>query len=170
MSVSRQEEFMQKYIVAEPKLRAYALACGLKLEQVDDLAQQAALVLWRRFGDYDPSCPFLPWALGVAGHLVQETRRAGTENRRLLSPVVAEQIARTCTDMEDAIDARRRALRGCVEKLPPKYLELLDLRYGQRLSLGELANRLNKGISAVNMALHRMRQLLLDCVQREGVA
>lgn len=164
------EEFMRSYIGAEPKLRAYALACGLGLEQVDDLAQQAAMILWRRFGEYDRSRPFLPWALGVTRNLVQESRREGLEGRRLLAPAVAGMLAETCASLEEAIDLRRHALRGCVEKLPPHHREILDLRYGMGLSLGEIGSRMKRGLSAVNMALHRVRQLLLECVRREASA
>lgn len=162
------EEFMAKFIGAEPKLRAYAAACGLPPERVDDLAQQAALVLWRRFQEYDRARPFLHWAIGVTRNLVQETRREGAQTRRLLSPAIADRLAESCAGLDEEIDLRRHALRGCLEKLPSHHRELLDLRYGLGLSLGEIGGRMRRGLSAVNMALHRVRQLLLDCVQREA--
>jgi RNA polymerase sigma-70 factor (ECF subfamily) len=162
------EDFMRSYIAAEPKLRAFALACGLPLEQVDDLAQQAALVLWRRFGEYDRARPFLPWALGVTRNLIHETRREGAQSRRLLAPAVAERLAEACAGLEEKIDLRRHALRGCLEKLPAHHRDLLDLRYGLGLPLVEIGSRLKRGLSAVNMALHRVRQLLLECVHREA--
>jgi RNA polymerase sigma-70 factor (ECF subfamily) len=164
------EEFMRTFIGAEPKLRAYASACGLSREKVDDLAQEAALVLWRRYDSYDRSRPFLPWALGIAHHLIQLGRRQGAQERHILSPQVAEQVAQTCSLMEGEIDVRRSALRRCVEKLPPHLKGLLRLRYGEQRTLAQIAHRLQRGISATNMALHRIRQLLLECVERESVA
>jgi len=164
------EEFMRTFIGAEPKLRAYASACGLTREQVDDLAQEAALVLWRRQESYDRTRPFLPWALGIAHHLIQEVRRKSVQERTLLSPQVAEQVAQACALMEDEIDVRRSALTHCVDKLPPHLRDLLRLRYGERRSLAQIAQRLQRGLSAINMALHRIRRVLLDCVERESVA
>jgi RNA polymerase sigma-70 factor (ECF subfamily) len=160
------EEFMKRFIGAEPKLRSFALACGLPVGRVDDLVQQSALVLWRRFEEYDSKRPFLPWALGVARNLIHEITREGVRSRRPLAPHVVERLAESCARMEEEIDLRRNALRGCLEKLPPHLRELLDLRYGSGLSLGEMGTRLKRGISAVNMALHRARHLLLNCVQR----
>ncbi len=134
------------------------------------LAQQAALVLWRRFGDYDPTRPFLPWAMGVAGRLVHEIRRSSRGRGPLLRLEVAERLAATCSEMEDLLDAQRRRLHNCVERLPGPLRQLIDLRYGERLSLAELAARFRKTVSAVNMTLHRVRRALTDCVQQEGVA
>ncbi len=164
------EEFMTRFIAAEPKLRAFALACGLPVGRVDDLVQQSALVLWRRFGEYDPSRPFLAWALGVARNLVHEISREGARSRSPLAPQVLDHLAQSCARMDEEIDLRRSALRGCLEKLPPHLRELLDLRYGKGLSLGEMGTRLKRALSAVNMALHRARQPLLTCVQRGGAA
>lgn len=163
----RHEEFMRDFIAAEPKLRAYAFACGLSREQADDLVQEGALVLWRRFDTYDRSRPFLPWALGIAHHLIQKCRQAARETQ-VLSPEVAEQLAQTCSRMEGEIDRRRGALKKCVERLPDHLRGLVTLRYGERQSLAQIAQKLGRGLSATNMALHRIRQALLDCVQREG--
>lgn len=160
---------MGHFIASEPKLRAYAMACGLSREQTDDLVQEEALVLWRKFGDYDRSRPFLPWALGIAHHLIQKIRQ-GARSSLILSPDVTEKLAETCPRIEKEIDERCGALRACVEKLPDHLRDLVALRYGERLSLAQIGQRLGRGLSATNMALHRIRQLLQDCVQKAGVA
>ncbi|HLY11325.1 MAG TPA: sigma-70 family RNA polymerase sigma factor [Planctomycetota bacterium] len=163
----RHEEFMRAFLAAEPKLRAYSFACGLSREQSDDLVQEGALVLWRRYDSYDRSRPFLPWALGIAHHLIQKTRQA-SQATHLLSPEVANQVAETCSRMEGEIDQRQGALQSCVDKLPGHLRSLLALRYAEQRSLAQIAQKLGRGLSAVNMALHRIRQLLLDCVERQG--
>ena len=53
-------------------------------------------------------------------------------------------------------------------ELPDHLRGLLALRYGEQRSLAQVAQKLRRGLSATNMALHRIRQMLLDCVQREG--
>ena len=166
--VDRHEEFMGHFIASEPKLRAYAMACGLSREQTDDLVQEEALVLWRKFQDYDRTRPFLPWALGIAHNLIHKARQ-GARSSPLLSPDVTRQLAETCGRIDREVDERCGALRDCVEKLPDHLRALLALRYGERLSLAQIGQRLGRGLSATNMTLHRIRQLLLDCVQRAEV-
>jgi RNA polymerase sigma-70 factor (ECF subfamily) len=161
------EPFMRAFIGAEPKMRAYAISCGLAMDQVDDLVQEAALVLWRRHADYDPSRPFLPWALGVVHHLVQDARRSRRRGQELLSPDVAGRLAKTCAVLSNTLDLQREALRRCVGKLPDGERVLLRARYAERQSLDAMARRLNKGLSAVSMALHRIRLALLQCMERE---
>jgi RNA polymerase sigma-70 factor (ECF subfamily) len=164
---STHEQFMHAFISAEPKMRIYALSCGLPVNEVDDLIQDAALVLWRRYGDYDPSRPFIPWALGVVFYLMQEARRDSRKAQRLLSPEVAKRLLDTCTSMSREVDARREALRRCVRRLSDQQRALLHSRYVEHLSLSGMAQRLKKNLSAVNMALHRIRMALLRCVEQE---
>lgn len=162
-----QEKFMQAFIGAEPKLRAYAHSCGLTIDRVDDLVQEAAMVLWRRYADYDPARPFFLWALGVTHRLIQESRRKHAKSERLLAPEVTEQLAQTCDEMAETLDGQRQALRDCVQKLPAPHRRLVDLRYNQRLALAAIARQLQKTLSAINMTLHRIRLVLLRCVEQE---
>ena len=38
--------------------------------EAEDLLQETAKVLWKKFGDYDPKLPFLPWAKAFARYEV----------------------------------------------------------------------------------------------------
>ena len=161
------EQFMQIFIAAETKMRAYALSCGVSIDRVDDLIQEAAMTLWRRFKDYDPKRSFLPWALGVMHKLIQQAQRRHVRTERVLAPSVSERLAETLNAFQEVLDRKRRALRDCIEQLPAHQKDLLNLRYHEGLTLGDIALRLRKGLSAVNMTLHRIRQILLQCVERE---
>jgi RNA polymerase sigma-70 factor (ECF subfamily) len=103
----------------------------------------------------------------VAHHLIQKCRQAA-QSTHLLSPELAQEIAQTCSSMGDEIEQRQGALRKCVEKLPGHLRSLLALRYAQERSLAQVAQKIGRGLSATNMALHRIRQVLLECVEREG--
>ena len=166
----RHEAFMGLYIGAEPKIRAYARACGLGFAEVDDVAQELALVLWRKFDEYDPSRPFLPWALGVTHRLIQNVRKKKGRGEGLLGPATLELLADAAVAGEAVLTSRRAALEGCVRQLPESSRDLLRLRYAARVPLAELGRRLGKGLSAVNMILHRLRRALLECVERKALS
>lgn len=159
------EEFTREFLAAEPKLRAFALACGLGLAEVDDLVQDAAVILWRRFGEYDRSRSFLAWSIGVARNLVRKAMRDRAKQSSL-SDDVLEKLSETCLSMDQELDRARHALEDCLEKLPARSREVFRLRYVEALSLAEIASRLGRTLSAVNMALRRMRFALLDCVEK----
>jgi len=166
------EEFTRAFVAAEPKLRAFALACGLSVADVDDLIQEAAVVLWRNFSEYDRSRSFLAWSIGVARNLVHRARREKTKAAFPLSEQALGMLAETCVSMDVLFDRARHALDQCLEKLPAAGREMFRLRYAESLTLSEIASRLGRGLSAVNMALRRMRIALLRCVQKalEGPA
>lgn len=63
--------------------------------------------------------------------------------------------------------ARRQALHDCLARLPEHSRHLLSLRYEKRLSIDDLARELGRGFDAVTKALYRLRQGLLQCVQRK---
>lgn len=159
-------EFMRAFIRVEPRLRTFAIACGLRLTEVDDLVQETALVLWRKFDEYDSARPFLPWALGISRNLIHEVRHAERRTARPLSPRVTQKLVATCTRVGAQFEMAEDALQYCVEKLPPRQQELISLRYREELTLKQIANRLRQGLSGVNMALRRLRFALLECMQR----
>ena len=56
------------------------------------------------------------------------------------------------------------ALHDCLERIDGPARELLHQRYGEEVSVRELADRLQRGYSALTMQLHRLRELLADCI------
>ena len=60
-----------------------------------------------------------------------------------------------------------RALHECVEQLDGPARELLRLRYFEEQSVRQIAVLLQRGYSAVTMQLHRLRELLAECIEKK---
>ena len=67
-------------------------------------------------------------------------------------------------------ETRRKALGGCVEKLRPDDRQLLQLCYADGGTIKHAAERLERPVKGVYKALARIRQALLQCVQRRLAA
>ena len=80
------EQFLSLHMSHQNRILAYLLGAVHDFHDAEDLAQQAALVLWKRFKDYDASRPYLPWALGVARNLVAKYFREMLKNGVYLPP------------------------------------------------------------------------------------
>jgi RNA polymerase sigma-70 factor (ECF subfamily) len=63
-------------------------------------------------------------------------------------------------------DDRLDAMRLCLEKLSEKDRELLRLHYVLGRSIKDLSQELERGESALKMALLRLREQLSQCVTR----
>jgi len=54
------------WVKVQPALTAFLIASTPQFSDAEDLLQEVAVEVARRFDDYDPSRPFLPWAIWVA--------------------------------------------------------------------------------------------------------
>ena len=62
---------------------------------------------------------------------------------------------------------RMSALADCLARIDGPARELLNARYVEGHSLQELCVRTGRKHSAITMQLHRLRQMLADCVERK---
>ncbi len=141
----------------------------------DDVFQDVALVLWRKFDEFDPSRSFGAWARGVA---VRQAMQYFDRHRRTpipFSPETIEALLKAYEEEEESAEtgdgaARQAALRHCIMALPEKSRRLLELRYDARLKLHEVAERLSTTLDAAHKALSRLRLALRKCIEKELAA
>src|SRR5579871_6172977 len=95
----------------------------------DDIVQQVAVILVRRFKEYDPEKPFLPWVLGVAKNLVAQARaQSAKELSYFVDPKLVERIQAGFQEEMDTWASVRSALRHCLEKQTERSRDILRMR------------------------------------------
>jgi RNA polymerase sigma-70 factor (ECF subfamily) len=169
--MDREAEFLKRFLTCQDDLRAVIGSMLRDRHLREDVFQDVAVVLWRKFDEYDPSRPFGAWARGIAVRKVLQTY---DKSRRLpiaFAPETIDVLLRAFDEAEEPDRAaEEQALRRCVEKLPEKSRRLLELRYEKALKLHEIAERIASTLDAVHKALSRMREALRRCVAREMAA
>jgi RNA polymerase sigma-70 factor (ECF subfamily) len=156
------------YVSHQRMLRAYVLALVRNVSDADDLLQEVAVqILTAREPEVDPG-RFPAWSRGVARNVVlhhwrsrQRAREAPSERYLLL----VERAYAEAEPEHEAWSARQRALAACLERMGDRERELLSLRYVDELSSEALADRTRRSPSGVRMALLRLRERLLRCVE-----
>ena len=58
-------------------------------------------------------------------------------------------------------------MRDVVEKLKPRYRNLIELRYFDELSYEEIAKELDAPLGTVKAQLHRARELMYELVKNK---
>lgn len=147
-------------------------ACHRQLrrpEDAEDAAQETFLRAWRAMGSFDVAKSFLPWLLTIASntaanHAQRSGRRHFAESRDVyelagILPSGGPSPARIAAGTE-AVAAVERA----VADLPPDAAQLFRLRYGDSLSVEEVATRLGKTANATAVSLHRIREKIRHLV------
>ncbi len=165
MDAATQERFTRLWTQAQPAIAGFLAALVPDRHQADDLVQEVAVVLLRKFGEYDPARPFPAWAMGVAKTAALSRRRDLARAACRFQDATIEQLAASWEELLPELDERVRALRDCVGRVSGRARQMLDLRYVEELSNDAIAERLGLAGGAVRVALHRLRGALQSCIE-----
>lgn len=152
----------------QARVRAFIAGMGAAAHEVDDLAQDVYLELYRNFDQVPAGVAPEQWVKGIARNVCLNHFRRSARRGRLHREALAEILAGTQAHTEQLM-ARGSvgiALEECVEKLPADQRQLIELRYQQDLSSPVIAARLDSTAEAVRMMLYRVRTALKTCITR----
>ena len=162
-----QEQFTRLWTEAQPKLASYLNALVPDFQEAEDLLQDVAVVLLRKFPDYDPQRPFIGWAIGIAKREVLMARRRHARNFLCYQAELLERITEAYEELAPELDDRSRALRECLRLIKGRAGELLRLRYDDALKPLDIARHIGMAVIAVRVMLSRTRSALRECIERK---
>jgi RNA polymerase sigma-70 factor, ECF subfamily len=160
------DDFAALYSKCHLDLLRYVLTLLPDRHLAEDVVQETARLLWHKFDQYDASQPFWPWARKFAYFEVLKVRKREAQRAHCFSDALIEQLSDERVTFAPELTAQREALAGCLEKLGEPARELLMNRYGRGVALQELAGQQGKTANALYLTMHRLRQQLLECVNR----
>jgi RNA polymerase sigma-70 factor, ECF subfamily len=160
------ERFVRLFVEGQREILRYILALVPDVDDAQEILQETAVDLWRKFDRYDPACRFVPWAcrfamLRVLKHREQQARRIKCLSLESLSQVAAER-----SEKEGILEERRRALEVCLGRLRDADRLVVEHRYTRQMSVAEIAETTGQSPPALYKALERIRRRLFECVNR----
>lgn len=164
------QEFTQLWLVAEPSVSAYVFAAISGFHDAEDLVQQIAQEVARRFDQYDRTRPFTAWVLWIAKSRVIDFYRRRKHDHLAFSDDLLDQLGQAIAQRAAQSGHRREALEHCLDGLPERSRRLLDLRYAEELSSNRIAESLGSTAGSVRVLLTRVRGVLAECIQRRLAA
>ena len=152
----------------QSQLMRYIFALVRNVEDAQDVFQQTCIVLWNKFEQFDPvQGGFLAWACGVARFEAYHFLKRHRRYRARFSDEFARRMAEFAVhSAADKIEAREKALPGCIDELPPSQRELLMLCYGENQRVVDIAAKLGRPVSGVHNSLRLIRAKLMECIER----
>jgi RNA polymerase sigma-70 factor, ECF subfamily len=160
------ESFVQLFARCEPGLRAFVRPLVPTWDDAEEVIQQACVVLWRKYGDFEQGTDFLKWACTVAGYEVLKYQRSKARDRHQFSEALLAVLVEEGTEESAERDRERAALEDCIERLPPRQRELIRRCYGGGTTIKQVAESLGRSATGVYKALNRIRQALLECIEQ----
>jgi RNA polymerase sigma-70 factor, ECF subfamily len=166
--VRRGEQFMTLYSGHQRRLYLYTMALLPASVDAEDVLQEANLVLWRKFDQYEPGTNFFAWACQIIRYEVLKYRERRVRTAQLLDPDVFDSLAETAISQIEHLDeSHRRALVDCMERLSTGDRDLMRRRYLEAMEVQRIAAAMNRSPNAVSKSLGRIRRLLLDCINSD---
>ena len=162
----RVEEFVQLLGLNQRRVFLYVLCLVPDWNDAEEVVQEANLVMWREFAQFQPGTNFAAWACRVAFHQVLAWRKKRQRDRLEFSDAFLEAVAQEAAANLDRLEERSQALSGCIEKLPADQRDLLQRRYSREETVERIAKQCGRTVEALYRALSRIRCRLHECVTR----
>ena len=160
------EKVVQLLMREHLRLRAYLWLIVRDDHLVDDVLQEVGLIAVRKCDSIVDVDHFPAWARltsrNVAFDMLRQEKRKPT--------AIGDRLMEVVDDHWDEVEsltgsASINALRNCLEELTPYNRQLIELRYGEGLKSSQVAERLNRPVGTVYVALTRVHKSLGDCVR-----
>lgn len=156
--------FVAVWTESQPEVRRYIFMLVPKAADAEEVLQETAVRLWEKFDEYDPEQPFTPWAIRFAYTEVMKWRQRATRDRLVFSDALVAQLDETVGEEAPMLEARRRALTGCLKLLNRKERQLLLARYSKHGGVKEQAQTLEVSIHKLYYQVSKLRTRLLACI------
>jgi RNA polymerase sigma-70 factor, ECF subfamily len=163
---SQHDSFSEMFVRYQHRLFAYIVTLVADRTDADEIFQQTSLTLWQQWQQYDPTKPFLPWSCGIALNHARNHWRKQKSRAVPLASDVLEQLAIESERILDCSADRLVALRVCMRELTEKSRSVVEAYYLGR-SIQSIADERAVSSNSVYKLLHRVRRVLLDCVQEK---
>jgi RNA polymerase sigma-70 factor (ECF subfamily) len=159
------DRFVERFVRSQDRIYAYVATLLPNRSDAEEVFQLTSLALWKKWRQYDPGRDFVRWACGMAHfEALNFLRKHADRGRVRLSDEVLSAVARDRLELHDVLEARRLALRHCLDRLSRESRELLERCYAGKDTIKQIAEELGQTQNALYMTLKRLRRALFDCI------
>jgi len=161
----RRRRFLHAFSAHEGEVRAYVRRLVPSRADADDILQEVAIVLLKKFESFREGSDFRAWAFGVARFEVLAWLRDRGRERLVLDDSVASIIADESVAEEPGTVTRLRALEECLRQMDDGQRDLLMRAYRPDVRIQDLAGASGRSVAGFYQWLHRVRRQLMVCIQ-----
>jgi RNA polymerase sigma-70 factor (ECF subfamily) len=161
----KDELFHRLYLKHVDDLRAYTRSLLPTWTDTEEVMQKVAIVIWRKFDDFDPSTSFIKWSCVIAKYEVLSYRRMMARDRLVFNEDFLEMMADEATEEAESTVDEQRVLDDCLQKLGSDQREMVIKAYGDKLKIHQVAKELGKPAGSLYVTLSRLKKKLFECMQ-----
>tara|TARA_B100000809_G_scaffold263334_1_gene316340 strand:- start:513 stop:1070 length:558 start_codon:yes stop_codon:yes gene_type:complete len=159
----RYEVFVRLVMKHEPRVRSFLRGLLPTWYDVEEVAQEASLIAWRKFDDFEEGTSFGGWLLTIARFEALKYRRRVARSPLVFVDEVWDLLAEEASG-DDVRQIRREHLDVCLGKLESAKRDLLLNVHTPGVVMRDVALQSGKSEQAFYKIIQRLRAVLLDCV------
>ena len=160
------ERFVRLFADGQREVLRYILALVPDIDDAHEILQDTAVALWKKFDQYRPDQPFVPWACRFAIRHIVKFREKKARRDKFLSIEAIELLAAERLEEEENLEDRRCALVTCLTELSEPERLLVERRYSRRTTVARMAEETGQDVAALYRSLQRVRRRLVVCINR----
>ena len=161
-----QAQFLRLFLPSERELFRYIAALVPNVGDAEEIVQQTAVELWKKFDQYDTRQPFTPWACRFAINIVKQWVASRKRWQALLEAGLAEELANRRAQLRPQFENRLSHLDQCLEKLPSEQRGIVEAYYFRRQCIDVIADETRRSVESVYKTPQRIRLMLRQCIER----
>ncbi len=158
--------FLRLFVAHQKSIYAYILAMVHDYVDAEDILQETSVIMWEKFGNYQPDTDFIAWGITIARFQVLKYTKLRSRSKVQFNNDVLKAIE-DCTESQLAhIDRRMQALRHCRRKLNEQDRTLVEMKFDRGIPLKKIAENTGRSIHAIYKKMSRIQDVLLRCIDR----
>lgn len=164
----KEADFLKLFLKYENSLRAFARSLLPCWTNVDDVLQEASVVMWEKLDQLDSEEGFFPWGKTIIRFKCMNLMQKKRSDRLVFNNDLLNLLADDAEKIDENEYAwRQRAIGGCLKKLSEENQHLVMAPYLNHGSVKVLAAKQSVSVNSLYKKLGRLRDKLLDCVNTQ---
>jgi RNA polymerase sigma-70 factor (ECF subfamily) len=164
------DEFLGLFIAHQREIFAFILMLVPNAADAEDLLQETATIMWRKFEQFEKGSNFTRWGIAIARNRIMKFWERQRSSWLKFNSDLTDKIMPQTEDAFGQMEDRIQALQQCLGKLNQRDRELIKLRYDKKTTTRNLAEELGRSVYGLYKTLARIHHVLEKCVQKTLVA
>jgi RNA polymerase sigma-70 factor (ECF subfamily) len=166
-------QLLQLFARHNRELRAYSRLILPSVDPIDDVMQEASVVIWEKQDQLRRKEEFLHWAKTIVRNISFRHRRKLFRDRHVFDDELLERILNEEEAEQDGGNHSGESSREygaliiCLNKLSDDRRQLILAPYGNPGAVKELAEQSTRSPNSLYKLLQRLRSKLVRCVESE---
>jgi RNA polymerase sigma-70 factor (ECF subfamily) len=157
-----QPRVVEEFLRNRELLFGFILSLTRNHAMAEDVFQEVGVAILDEAAKGTQPRDFMSWAREIARIRAAAYFRKNSKFQSMADVIGQAFDENLMTASENSV--RQDLLQECLKSLAPKSREVIDRRYGEDLSVKDIADRMDWTVPSVKVALARARKALSECV------